>query len=254
MKIKRVFTVVKMELKRMFSDPLSLIFTMLLVPVLILLFGLMMGDSYGWDPTETYSVFDIMFPGFLAYGSLLTIYDVAASVAGERELGIQKRINTTPLTSAEYILAQMISYTVKPLVQFALGFGIGYAVGYRPTVGIVSYLLVILFLVLLTFSSVGFGLITSNMAKSAGAAGGLAFVFIVPQQLFATFIPAAFMGAESFAWIFPSYYATEGIGYLFAGALETHTAYILGKLLILLAISVVIYTIGIILYEIKKKS
>ena len=71
MSIKRIFTIVKMEIKRQLKDPLSLIFTMLLVPALILLFGLMMGNNYGWDPTETYSIFDIMFPGFLAYGALI---------------------------------------------------------------------------------------------------------------------------------------------------------------------------------------
>jgi hypothetical protein len=62
------------------------------------------------------------------------------------------------------------------------------------------------------------------------------------------------MGASSFAGIFPSYYATEGIGYLFAGTLSTDPGYILVKLSILAAISVIIYTIGIILYEYKKKS
>lgn len=253
MKLRRVFTIVKMEIKRQLKDPLSLIFTILLVPALIALFGLLMGDSYGWDPTDTYSVFEIMFPGFLTYACLLTIYDVAASVAGERELGIQKRIETTPLTSAEYIFAQMISYTIKPLIQFILGFGIGYAVGYRPTVGFLSYLLVILFLLLLTFSSVGFGLITANLAKSSSAAGGLAFAFIVPQQLFATFIPAYLFGATAVAQVFPSYWATEGIGHLFAGVLSTDPRSILVKFSIMLAFSVIIYTIGIILYEYKKK-
>jgi hypothetical protein len=148
----------------------------------------------------------------------------------------------------------MISYTIKPLIQFILGFGIGYAVGFRPTIGFVSYLLVILFLIILTFCSVGFGLITASFSKTAGAAGGLAFIFIVPQQLFATFIPAAFIGAESFAWIFPSYYATAGTGSLFAGELLTNPGPIFVKLSILLAISVVVYVIGIILYEIQKKS
>jgi hypothetical protein len=148
----------------------------------------------------------------------------------------------------------MISYTIKPIVQFILGFGIGYAVGFRPVIGIGSYLLVILFLVILTFCSVGFGLITASFSKTAGAAGGLAFIFIVPQQLFATFIPPEFIGADSIKWIFPSYYATAGTGSLFAGELLTNPGPIFVKLSILLAISVVVYVIGIILYEIQKKN
>jgi ABC-2 type transport system permease protein len=251
MKMERIFTVVRMEMKRLLREPLALIFTVLLVPALILLFGLMMGDNYGWHPD--YTIFEIMLPGFLAYACLLTIYDVAASVASERELGIQKRINTTPLTSAEFILSQMISYTVKPLIQFLLGFGVAYIVGYRPLATAVGYLLVVLFLVILTFCSVGFGLITANFAKSGAAAGGLAFIFIVPQQIFGSFIPPAFMGVENLAWALPSFYATDGLSLIFAGTPLTDSR-IWIKLGILLAISIVIYGIGIILYEKNKKS
>ncbi len=250
MKPRRVLTIVKLEMTRQIMDPLVLVFTLLLVPLLILIFGFAMGDNYGWH--EDYTIFEIMLPGFLAYASLLTIYDVAAAVAGERETGIQKRINTTPLTSAEYILSQMISYTIKPLIQVLLGLGLAVAVGYRPQNGVVGYLLVIAFLVLLTFCSVGFGLITANFAKTAGAAGGLAFIFIVPQQIFATFIPPAFIGADSFKWIFPSFYATEGLSYIFAGTPLTDSI-IWRDFGILFTISIVIYVIGLLLYERNKR-
>ena len=118
-KARRIFAVVQMEIKRLLREPLTLVFTLLMVPVLILLFGLILSDNYGWHPE--YSIFEIMLPGFLTYACLFTIKDVAASVASEHESGLQKRINTTPLTTAEYILSQMISYTIKPLIQLILG-------------------------------------------------------------------------------------------------------------------------------------
>ena len=251
MKSQRIFTIVKMEMKRLLREPLSLVFTLLLVPVLILIFGLTMGSNYGWHPD--YTIFEIMLPGFLTYGSLLIIYDVASSVAGERELGIQRRINTTPLTSAEYIFSQMISYTIKPLIQVILGLGMAFIVGYRPKTSVVGYLLVIVFLVILTFCSAGFGLITANFAKSASAAGGLAFIFIVPQQIFATFIPPVFLGAEKFAWALPSFYATDSISLIFAGT-PLIDSRIWFRLVILCTMSLVIYIIGTILYEKNKKS
>ncbi|MHA1187701.1 MAG: hypothetical protein ACTSSK_12665 [Candidatus Heimdallarchaeota archaeon] len=40
MKPRRVLTIVKMEMTRQIMDPMILIFTMLLVPALILIFGL----------------------------------------------------------------------------------------------------------------------------------------------------------------------------------------------------------------------
>ena len=197
MKPQRIRTIVQMEVTRFIKDPLSLVFTILLVPLLILVMGLTLGSNYGWGDEST--IFEIIIPGLLAYGSILTIYDVAASVASERELGLQRRINTTPLTSTEYMSSQLITYTIKPLVQLLLGLAVAFLVGFRPDTSVVGYFLMIVFLVLLTFCSVGFGLITANFAKSASAAGGLAFIFIVPQQIFATMIPAEFMGAESFA-------------------------------------------------------
>ncbi len=251
MNVRRILTIVKLETKRMFAEPLNLIFTMLLVPVLILVMGFAMRNNYGWD--ENYTIFEIMVPGLLAYASLLTIYDVAAAVAGGRELGIQRRIDTTPLTSGEYVISQMISYTIKPLLQVILGLSVAAIVGFRPQNGALGYLLVLVLLVLLTFCSVGLGMITANFAKSAGAAGGLAFIFIVPQQLFATFIPAAFMGAGSFKWIFPSIYATEGLGHILAGFSLT-ASFLWLRLGILFGITVVIYAIGLLLYERKKKS
>ena len=130
MKARRIFTIVKMELTRQIKDPLVLIFTTLLAPLLILLFGLAMNNEPAWD--TPYSVFIHMVPGLLVYACILTIYDVASSVAGERELGLQKRINTTPLTSAEYITSQLIAFSIKPLVQFGLGYAVAYGLGYRP--------------------------------------------------------------------------------------------------------------------------
>jgi len=250
MNIQRILTLVQMEMKRLLREPLVLMFTLLLVPVLILIFGLTMGSNYGWH--AKYTVFEIMVPGFLAYASLLTIYDVAASVAGERESGLQRRVNTTPLSSAEYILGQMVSYTIKPILQLFLGLGMAFAVGYRPVTSIVGYLLVMVFMVILTFCSVGLGLITANFAKSARAAGGLAFIFIVPQQIFSTFIPPAFMGAEQFAWSLPSFYATDGLSLIFAGtSLGDPRIWI--RLGILFAISMAIYGVGLLLYEKNKK-
>ena len=65
MNVKRVLSLVKLEITRQFTDVVVLVFTTLLVPALIVVFGLIMNDSYGWD--DTYTVFEIMLPGFLAF-------------------------------------------------------------------------------------------------------------------------------------------------------------------------------------------
>ncbi|MHA1245471.1 MAG: ABC transporter permease [Candidatus Heimdallarchaeota archaeon] len=263
MKPRRVLTIVKMEMTRQIMDPMILIFTMLLVPALILLFGLILKDNYGWDETNTYTIFDMMLPGFLAYAGLLTIYDVAAGVASERESGIQKRMAATPLTTAEYVMSQMISYSIKPIIQLVLGLGIAVAVGYRPLIffgttyslgmKFAGCIMVILFMVIFTFGSVGLGLITATFAKTASAAGGLAFAFIVPQQIFGSFIPPYILGMDPVGWAMPSWYAAHGMGMIFAGTPFTYWE-LWVRFGVLLAFSIIIYIIGIVLYERKKKS
>ena len=248
MKVRRIFTVVKMELTRQIKDPLVLIFTTFLVPLMILLFGLTMNKEPAWG-TE-FSVFIHMVPGLLVYACILTIYD-AASIASERQLGLQKRLNITPLTTTEYILSQLITYSIKPIVQFALGYGIAYALGYRPlNMTFIRYLLVIVFLLLLTFCSVGFGLITAHLTKSASTAGGLAFAFIVPQQILSSIVPPWVMGLDNVAKAMPSYYAQDSLYRFLFNTVEPLTNTTLWMNFgILLVISVGIYIIGIYVYE-----
>ena len=250
-KIHRMFTIVKLEMKRLLREPITVIFTLFLVPALIIVLGLSMGSNYGWHPD--YSIFDIMMPGLLAYNALLSTYDVAESVASEKELGIQIRINTTPLTSAEYIGSHLIAYSIKPIIQLLLSLITAYAVGYRPGASVVGYLVVIAFMIVLTLCSVGFGLITASFAKSSSSAGGLAFAFIVPQQIFASIIPPAFMGVEKLAMFMPSFYATEGMGILLAGVPLT-TPDIWSNLGILGAFTLILVIIGTILYEKGRKA
>jgi ABC-type multidrug transport system permease subunit len=251
LEFQRISTIVKMELTRQIKDPLVLVFTTLFVPGLIAIFGLTLGNSYGWGPE--YSIFEIMLPGWLAYAGLLTIYDVAAGVAAKRESGVERRLYSTPLSSAEYIFSQMISYSIKPTIQLLLGLGVAIAVGFRPVNDVIGYLLVFLVMVIFSFSSVGFGMITATMAKTAGAAGGLAFVFIVPQQIFGTFLPPSFLGLASLEWIIPSWYPSRLMGLIFAGTTLTYWE-IWVRFGLLFAFSVAIYAFGIVLYEKKKKA
>jgi len=265
MNLRRVFALVKLEMKRQLLDPLVLIFTTLLVPALILIFGFALGKLYGWG--DEYTVFEQMISGFLIYGGLLTIYDVAAGVGAQRDSGIEKRINTTPLTKGEYILSQMISYTIKPIIQLVLGLGLAVATGFRPAIffnnpsffGIYTLgqkflgcLLIILIMVIFTFSSVGLGLITAAITKTGNAAGGLSFAFIVPQQIFGSFIPPYIFQIEILGWFMPSWYATYPMFLIFIGV-PFSSWDIWVRMLGLLAFSIIVYVIGLVLLNRKNR-
>lgn len=273
MKLKRISALVKMEVIRQFTEPLVLTFTTLLVPVLTVIFGLILNDSYGWD--ENFSVFDFMFPGFLAYAGLLTIYDVAAKMGSERESGLQMRLYTTPLQTSEYVLAQMVSYSFKPFIQILLSLGAAVAVGYRPEIFFGTYyspgykilgcFMVLIIMIVFSFSSVGLGMITAALVKSSNAAAGLSFAFIVPQQIFGTFIPPFILGMDPVGWAIPSYYPARLFFLIFEGVpFNTWPeAWTLGwpnptqeiwlRFGILVAFSIVIFALGIFIYNKKKR-
>jgi hypothetical protein len=263
-----------MEVTRQLTEPLVLVFTTLLVPVLAVIFGLVLNDSYGWS--EDFSVFAFMFPGFLAYSGLLTIYDVASKVGAERETGIQMRLDTTPLTRAEYLLSQMISFSIKPLLQLILALSAALAVGYRPKIffdvfytpgfKVAGCFLVLFVMIIFSFSSVGLGMLTAAMTKSANAAAGLSFAFIVPQQIFGTFIPPWILGMAPVGWAMPSYYPTQIFFLIFEGVpLDRWTEpWTLGwpnptqelwvRFGILFVFSIIVFILGVIVYNRKKRT
>jgi ABC-type transport system involved in multi-copper enzyme maturation permease subunit len=233
-----------MELKRIIREPLLLGFQLLFPGVLVLIFGLLLSSiSYSWSEK---SIFEIMVPGLFAYASTLTITSVATSIASGRESGIERRMNTTPITSGEVIGSQMLSYTIISLMQLAILGSTALIIGFRPDTTVAALPLIFFFLLFLTFCSVGFGQITAILAKTPQTAGSLAFIFIVPQQLFGTFI---YMGeaAKVIGVIMPSYYVTDALTLIFDGAPLTDLN-IWMDFAVIFIIGIAIFVIGTILY------
>ena len=74
----------------------------------------------------------------------------------------------------------------------------------------------------------------------------------IPQQIFGTFIPPSFLGADILEWIIPSWYPTRLLGLIFAGTPLTDWE-IWVRFGVLLAFSIAVYVIGILFYERKKR-
>jgi ABC-type transport system involved in multi-copper enzyme maturation permease subunit len=74
-----------------------------------------------------------------------------------------------------------------------------YALGFRPAVGVATYVMAFLLVLVFSVSNVGFGLITATIAKSSGAATGLSFLFLLPQMFLGTFVGASLSGAAQTA-------------------------------------------------------
>jgi ABC-type transport system involved in multi-copper enzyme maturation permease subunit len=91
-------------------------------------------------------------------------------------------------------------------------FALTYALGFHPAVGISTYAFAFALVLVFSVSNVGFGLITATIAKSPGAATGIAFLFVIPQMFLGTFIGASLSSAAQTAGQFvPSYYVTDAL-------------------------------------------
>jgi len=245
MKMQRISALVIMELKKMIREPAYLFLMILFPAVLALVFGLTFSSIPSAEPGI--SQFTFMAPGLFSYACIFIIMTVAQSFTDDREQGLLKRINITPTTSGEFMGSHIISNTLLSLLQVFIVACFTFIMGFNPSGGIIGFLWAFVFVGILSICSVGLGLITATISKNSGTATGLAFIFILPQMFFGTFVPLTDI-TRPIAMFLPSYYVTDSLTKIFNGNLLTEpTIWI--NLLIVSIISIVIIIIGIQLFK-----
>lgn len=198
---------------------------------------------------EKLSNFEYMTPGMFTFASIYILMMVAQSFVQDRGNGMMKRIRITPITPAEFMMGQVLSYMLIALVQAVLVFATTYALGFRPDVGMPVYLFAFTILLVFSLSNVGFGLITATLAKSEGAATGISFIFLLPQLFLGTFIAMSFSSTAQIACRFvPGYYVTDALTSLFLRGADVMSPSILLDLAVVSASCVAILVLGIFLY------
>ncbi|MFA9437171.1 MAG: ABC transporter permease, partial [Candidatus Bathyarchaeota archaeon] len=156
--------------------------------------------------------FDSMMPGMFSYAVIFVTMIVSQVFTEERQLGLLKRIAFTPTTASDIFAAQVAANLITGVFQVSVVFGSSYLMGFRPMGGLAGIGLAYMLSLLLVLCNVGFGLITATLAKSSGAASGLAFVFILPQMMLGSFIPGI---PENLSRLVPTYYVTQTLTNVF---------------------------------------
>jgi ABC-2 type transport system permease protein len=198
---------------------------------------------------KTVSALDFIAPGMFTFASIFLIMMVAQSFVQDLENGMMKRIRISPTTPTEFMASQVVSYMGIALIQAALVFGMVYALGFRPDVGVPSYAFAFVLVLVFSLSNVGFGLITATIAKSSGAATGLAFIFVLPQLFLGTFVGASLSSGAQIAGKFvPSYYVTDALTSLFLRGAAISSLTILLDFAIVSASCIGILAVGVVLY------
>jgi len=165
---------------------------------------------------KSQSVFDTFVPGLFAFASIFLIMMVAQSFTTDRESGMLRRVATTPTSASEIMTAQVLSYLLIGVVQALLVLGSALALGYRPDNTLSGVALGLVIASVFSVCNVGFGLIAASIARTAGAATGISFLFLLPQMFLGTYVGMALSSSAQNAGRFvPSYYVTDALNSLF---------------------------------------
>ncbi|MCJ7613472.1 ABC transporter permease [Candidatus Bathyarchaeota archaeon] len=200
--------------------------------------------------TTITTTFEFFAPGLFAFSSIFLIMIVAQSFALDRESGLLRRINVTPTTATEFMSSQVISNMISAFIQAVLVFVMAYAVGYRPKGDAATMAVAFVLVLIFALSNVGFGLITATLAKSSGAATGIAFIFIMPQMFLGTFVGSALSAtAQSVGKFVPSYYVTDALTSLFLRGAPVSSPTILVDIAVVSAVSITTLLVGILLFR-----
>jgi ABC-type multidrug transport system permease subunit len=251
MKRQRILALMKIQYKSLIKVPTALFIVLLLPVALTLIMGLAFGsvivEGYGWTE-QTGSIFQFMVPGLFALSALFMAMPVALSFSEDREQGLLKRINTTPTTSAEFMGSHILSNMTMAIIQVAIIGIIAFLMGFRPNGAIAGMSLAFVIMVIFSLASIGFGLITATIAKSAKAAGGIVWIFMLPQQMLASGLYPLPPSTRVISMFMPLHYASDALTLLFNGvALSDSRIWI--DLIVLIIFSLVIVIAGMLLFK-----
>jgi len=238
MKLQILGSLVNVELKKLVRHPVNLFMNLLFPALLTVVFMFTFSDP------EMGMTLDSVVPGLVVYAVIFLIMTVAQSFSSERKL--LRRLNTTPMTSTDFIGSQIISNMIVAIVQVVIVFVLAYLMGFRPESSFEGIFLALPVTAMFALSSVGLGLITATVSKNPEMGVGLSFIFILPQMFFGTFMPLT-SSTQEIAKFIPSHYLFDALKSIFEGNWMNTDFFF--DLIILSVVSALVVIVGIVLFE-----
>jgi len=240
MTLQSLISLIKMELKKLIRQPANLFLNLLFPAVLTIAF------TFAFADPELGMSINSMVPGLIVYAVIFVIMTIAQSFSTERQEGLLRRLNTTPMTSGEFMGSRIITHMLISFLQVIVVFTLAFLLGFRPDSGVQGIFLALPITAIFSLSSVGLGLVTATISKTPEIATGISFVFILPQMFFGTFIPIT-RTTQQIASFIPSYYLLDALRMIFEGDWMNPNIFLDLGVISIVSISVAI--IGILLFE-----
>jgi ABC-2 type transport system permease protein len=249
MSVKKIGVLAIVELKKLYRDPTSLA-VLLLMPVglTLIYYVALSGITNDYYPVPGMNHFQYLLPGTMGYAIIYMGMMVALALSEYRDSGLLKRLQTTPTSPYEYLGSLLLAYTVIAVFQALIVLLVARLTGYQPLGGLVGLLLASVFLALLAITAVGLGLLTASIAKSSGAASGLAVIYIIPMMMFGALLAVFNDTTRLIAKFTPNYYVSDSLSIIFQQGIVSSSA-VWQNLLTLAAISLVVVIAGMQIFK-----
>ncbi|MFN2189189.1 MAG: ABC transporter permease [Candidatus Promineifilaceae bacterium] len=249
MVVQKVGALVGVELKKVYRDIMTLVVLVLMPVGLTLIFYLALsGITNDYYPVPGMNHFEYLLPGVMGYAVIYMGMMIGLALVDYRESGVLKRIEATPVSTMEYLGSIIIANVLIATVQALIVLLVARLLGFEPRGGVFGLLLATFFIALLAVTAVGLGLITAAVSKSAGAASGIAIIFILPMMMFGSFLAVFDDTTRTIAKFTPNYYVTDSLMTIFHEGKVSEPA-IWQNLLILASISLVVAILGIQIFK-----
>jgi ABC-2 type transport system permease protein len=247
--MKKIGVLAIVELKKLYRDPTSLA-VLLLMPVglTLIYYVALSGITNDYYPVPGMNHFQYLLPGTMGYAIIYMGMMVALALSEYRDSGLLKRLQTTPTSPYEYLGSLLLAYTVIAVFQALIVLLVARLTGYQPLGGLVGLLLASVFLALLAITAVGLGLLTASIAKSSGAASGLAVIYIIPMMMFGALLAVFNDTTRLIAKFTPNYYVSDSLSIIFQQVIVSSSA-VWQNLLTLAAISLVVVIAGMQIFK-----
>ena len=207
----------RVELKSFFRNKQSLVFTLALPILLLLVFGSIFSGRIEGTETDFKQVF---VAGIIAAGVMSTAFTgLAMSVALERELGLLRRLASSPMPKTAYFIGKVVRVIVTSLLETAILLALGVTLfGLRLPTDLQHWQTFAWVMALGVSACTLIGLAYCALIPNARSAAAI----ITPPFLVLQFISGVFYPfnqlppwMQTIASIFPLKWMTQGFRYTF---------------------------------------
>jgi len=159
-----------------------------------------------------YRYIEFFTPGIIAMSVMTSSLFGTVNVNAElRQKGVLRKLSTTPITRAEWILSNILYQFILALISTMAILLVAYGV-FNVSLSINAWLLI--FIILDVFAFAGIGMLLTRFAREAESAYAAANAIMFPMMfLSGSFFPLEMMPSflKTVAQVLPLYYVNEGL-------------------------------------------